>query len=166
MKKLMLGLSVIGFAIQLIHSQEIELPEVNLDVNHVYLNAIESKEVPEIVQMLEKEVAFYDLKVSDFYNDEYDNYTVSFYIPEGSIIAAYNTEGKILSTVERFKNIKLQKKIVTSILEQYPNWEIVENVYKVDYYDKNGIARKQYNIKLKNSNKHKTVKVDGDGDLL
>jgi len=166
MKKLMLGLLVIGFAIQLMHAQEIELPEVNIDVNYKYLEAIDSEEVAESVKMLEKEVAFYDLKESDFYNDEYDKYNVSFYCPEGSIIAAYNKEGRILNTVEKFKNIKLQKTVIRSILEQYPNWDIIENGYKVYYFGSTGNAKKEYKVKLKKEDKIKTLKFNNDNDFL
>ena len=100
------------------------------------------------------------------YNDEYDNYRVSFFIPEGRIIAAYNKVGKILGTTERFKNIKLPKTVLRSILEQYPNWEIVEDAYKVDYADKSGIARKQYKVKLMNGGKKIVEKFDENGDIL
>ena len=162
----MLGLLVLGFTTQLMFSQEIVLSEVYLDVNYQYLDAIASEDVAESVQMLEKEVAFYDLKESDLYNDEFDNYRVSFFIPEGRIIAAYNKVGKILGTTERFKNIKLPKTVLRSILEQYPNWEIVEDAYKVDYADKSGIARKQYKVKLMNGGKKIVEKFDENGDIL
>ncbi len=166
MKKLLIGLLALGFTTQFMFSQEIELSEVYLDVNYQYLDAIASEDVAESVQMLEKEVAYYDLKESDLYNNEYDKYRVSFFIPEGHIIAAYNKVGKIIRTTERFKNIKLPKTILRSILEQYPNWEIVEDAYEVDYTDKSGIARKQYKVKLMNGKKKIVEKFDENGEYL
>ncbi len=112
MKKLMLGLLVFGFATQLMFSQEvkpIELSEVNVTVNYKYLDAIDSKEVAVPVKMLEQEVAYFNLKESDLYSDEYDTYQVSFFIPQGRIVAAYDSDGKILRTIERFKNIQASK---------------------------------------------------------
>jgi len=169
MKKLMLGLLVFGFATQLMFSQEvkpIELSEVNVSVNYKYLDAIDSKEVAVPVKKLQQEVAFYNLKESDLYSDEYDTYQVSFFIPEGRIVAAYDSDGKILRTIERFKNIQLPRSVIVSVSKNYPKWKIVEDVYKVDYYGKSGIAKKQYKIQLKNRDKKMTVKVDEDGEFL
>ena len=166
MKKLMLGLLVFGLTTQFMNSQEIELSEVRIDVNYKYLDAIDSKEVALSVRKLEEEVAFYNLKESDLYNDEYETYKVSFYIPKGMIIAAYDKNGKITRTIERFKNVKLPKSISETIMSQYPNWSFVEDTYKVDYYGKSGRAIKQYRVKLKNEKKRKTVKFDGNGEYL
>ncbi len=169
MKKLLLGLFVFGLATQFMFSQvvkPIELSEVNVTVNYKYLDAIDSKEVAVPVKMLEQEVAYFNLKESDLYSDEYDTYQVSFFIPQGRIVAAYDSDGKILRTIERFKNIKLPRSVIVSITKNYPKWKIVEDAYKVDYYGKSGIAKKQYKIKLKNRDKKMTVKVDEDGEFL
>ena len=58
---------------------------------------------------LEEKVAMFDLRSSEYYNDEYDTYYVSFYIPDGKILAAYDKEGKLVRTIEKFKNVKLPK---------------------------------------------------------
>ncbi len=166
MKKLMLGLLVFGFTTQCMFSQEIELPAVYLDYNYKYLDATSSEVASVPVKMLEEEAAFYNLKESDVYNDEYDTFQVSFVIPEGKIVAVYDKDGKILKTIERFNNIELPRSIIESVAERYPNWRIVEDAYKVDYYGKSGIAKKQYKVKLENENKRKTLKFDENGDIL
>ncbi len=166
MKKLLIGLLVFGLTTQFMFSQVIELSEVNVTVNYKYLDAIDSKEVAVPVKMLEEQVAFYNLKESDLYSDQYDTYQVSFFIPQGKIVAAYDSDGKILRTIERFKNVKLPRSVVVSVTKNYPKWRIVEDAYKVDYYGKSGIAKKQYKIKLKNRDKKITVKVDEDGEFL
>ena len=173
MKKLLIGLLVFGLTTQFMFSQVVELAEVHLDVNYKYLNAIESQDVAVPVKNLEKKVAFYDLKASAVYNDPHDSYQdvygtyrVQFAIPEGTILAIYDKEGKITRTIERFKNIELPNSILMAVAEQYPNWNIEEDSYKVDYYGKSGIAIKQYNIKLKNEKKRKTVKLDANGEYL
>ncbi len=162
----MLGLLVFGFTTQFMFSQIIELPDVYLDVNYKYLNAIDSEDVAISVKKIEEEVAFYNLKESDFYSDEYDTYQVSFFIPEGKIVAAYNADGEILRTFEKFKNIKLPIGVHEAILERFPNWTIVKDAYKVNYYGRSGNATKQYKVQLKNKDKKMTVKIDEDGDFL
>lgn len=169
MKKSLIGLLVFGLATQFMFSQvvkPIELSEVNVSVNYKYLDAIDSKEVAVPVKMLEEKVAYYNLKESDLYSDEYDTYQVSFFIPEGRIVAAYDSDGKILRTIERFKNVKLPRSVIVSVTKNYPKWKIVEDAYKVDYYGKSGIAKKQYKVKLKNRDKKMTVKLDEDGEFL
>ena len=162
----MLGLLVFGLATQFMFSQTEELPEVRLDINYKYLDAIESDDVALSVKELEEEVAFFNVKESDMYEAYLDNYTVSFFIPKGRIVAIYNKDGKIEQTIERFKNIRLPISVMSRILEQYPNWDIVEDTYKVDYYDRRGVTQKQYKVKLKNKDKIKTVKLDEDGQYL
>lgn len=166
MKKLMFGLLVFGFATQFMFSQIVELPEVHLDVNYKYLNAIDSEDVEIAVKMLEEEVAFYNVKESTFYDDTIDTYRVSFFIPKGKIVAAYNEDGEILRTFERFENVALPTSVFDAIIDKYPNWDVVEDTYKVNYYGKTGIAKKQYKVKLKNKDKKIIVKLDEDGDFL
>ena len=169
MKKLSIGLLIFGLATQFMFAQivkPIELSEVHVAVNYKYLDAVENTEVAVPVKLLEEKVAYYNLKESDLYSDEYDHYQVSFYIPEGRIVAAYDENGKILRTIERFKNIKLPKAVVKSVTKRFPNWAIVEDAYKVDYYGISGIAKKSYKIKLKNKDKKMVVKVDEDGEFL
>ena len=166
MKKLLLGLLVFGFTTQFMFSQIIELPDVHLDVNYKYLNAIDSEDVEVAVKMLEEEVAFYDVKESPFYDDNIDTYRVSFFIPKGKIVAAYDEDGKILRTFERFENVALPRFVIASVAEQYPKWKIEDDTYKVNYYGKTGIAKKQYKVKLQKGNKKMIVKLDEDGDFL
>ena len=167
MKKLWIGLLVFGFATQLMFSQIEKLPEINITVNYKYLNSIdaENQDVDLRVKSLEEDVAFYNLKESDFYKDEYTTYYVSFYIPQGKIVAAYDKDGKIIRTIERFKNIKLPKAVVASIIEEYPKWSIMGDAYKVEYHDGMGVAKKQYKVKLEKNNKKMTVKVNEKGEF-
>ena len=143
-----------------------KIGKVTLDINEKYLTAVTSGEVPMDVQNLEKEVAYFNVVESDLYNEDNHSYKVSFYIPEGSIMAFYNQDGKINQTIERFKDVKLPRTVLTAVLESYPNWEIIEDAYRVDYYDKSGIAKKQYRVKLKNHSKTMTVKFDENGEYL
>lgn len=166
MKKLILGLLVFGLTTQFMFSQIVELPEVRLDVNYKYLDATESEEVAISVRMLEEEVANFDLKESNLYDEDFETYKVSFFIPEGKIVAAYDKDGTILHTIEKFENIKLPKSILETLSKQYPNWSIEEDVYKVRYFGKSGTAKKQYKVKLKNRDKTITEKINESGKFL
>ena len=166
MKKLMFGLLVFGLATQFMFSQVFDLPEVNVAVNYKYLDAISSAEVPALVKQLEEEVAYFNFKESDFYNEKDDTFSVAFYIPEGKILAIYNKVGEIVSTRERFINIKLPRQIMRSIIKNYSDWTVVEDSYRVNYNGQNGNVNKQYRVKLKNEKDTKVVKLTENGDIL
>lgn len=166
MKKLLIGLLVFGLTTQFMFAQIIELSEVTVSVNYKYLDAIDSEEAAIPVQMLREKVAFYNLKESELYSDEFDTYAVSFYIPEGKIVAAYDDKGRILRTIERFKDVKLPRTVLMAVTERYPNWTITKDFYKVNYHNNKGITKNEYKVKLKNGDKSIVVKVDNEGEFL
>ncbi|NNL03135.1 MAG: nicotinate-nucleotide adenylyltransferase, partial [Eudoraea sp.] len=112
-----------------------------------------------------RKVAAYDVTTKDYYQDDYDYYTVEFYIPDGKIVAAYDTNGKILRTIEKFDDIKLPTAVSEALLARFPNWTIAKDVYRVTYTDKKG-AKKVYKLKLENGEKTMKVKMNEDGEFL
>ncbi len=168
MKKFIIGLIAIGLTSQVFAQipKVEQLSEVVVTaVNYKYLNATDSKEVAIPVKMLERKVAAYDVQDAEFYSDDFDFYTVSFIIPEGKIVAAYNGEGEIMRTIERFEDVKLPTAVRNAVAERFPNWIIVNDVYKVTYTENKG-ANMTYKLKLKNGDKTMRVKIDDTGEFL
>jgi len=168
MKKILLGLMVIGIATQAFSQdpQPIELSEVIVKpVNYRYLNQVDSRLAAIPVKMLERKVASYDITEQDFYQDDFDYYTVSFFIPEGKIVAVYDQEGNVLRTIEKFKDIKLPDAVMDAIAERFPNWEVVSDVYRVKYNDMKG-AKQSYKLRLENGDKTMRVKIDENGEFM
>ncbi len=164
MKKLILGLLIFGLTSQ-ISAQVVELETIELTaVNYKYLNAVDSKEVPVPVKVLEEKVAEFDLTNAEFYVDEYDLYQVSFFIPQGKILAAYDKDGKVIRTVERFTDIKLPEMVRMAIFERFPGWTVEKDVYKVNYHD--GKSSRIWKVLLTNGEKKIRVKLDGYGNFL
>lgn len=169
MKKILLGLLTIGLTIpmygQIIKTEE--LSEVTVyATNYKYLdnlNTMEEASLP--VKMLQQKVAAFNVKDSEFYQDDYDLYQVNFFIPEGKILAAYDKDGKLLRTAERFKDINLPMSVKNSILERFPNWIVTKDVYLVNYTDGSG-ANKTYKVKLKNGDETLRVKLNEKGEFL
>ena len=165
MKKSILIILLLALSNQ-VYSQIIELPEVTITaVNYKYLNAVDSETNSLTVQMLEEKVAMFDLKSSEYYNDEYDTHYISFYIPDGKILAAYDKNGKLIRTIEKFKNVKLPEIVQLAIAKRFPNWSITTDVYKVSFHKDNDVAKKQYKVRLENGNKTMKVKLDDDGNF-
>jgi hypothetical protein len=169
MKKLILGLLCIGLTspalAQIIKTEE--LSEVTVyATNYKYLNTLASEDPAAIpVQMLERKVAAFNLEESDYYSDEYDYYQINFYIPEGKILAAYDKDGKIIRTVERFKDIALPNSVKEAVMDRFPGWTVTKDVYVVRYHENKG-ATKTYKLRLENGDEKIKVKVDENGNFL
>lgn len=144
------------------------LPEIVITAaNYKYLNAISPEEAAQPVDMLEQYAAAYDVKGSEFYNDVYQNYIVSFYIPEGKILAAYDKDGKLLRTAERFKDVAVPAKVREAVAKRFANWTISKDAYLVNYRDTGGYAtRKVYKLLLENGDKRMRVNVTDSGEFL
>lgn len=170
MKKLILGLLIFGLAIQSFAQIKTEkLSEVVISAtNYKYLNKVGLTNASIPVELLESKVASFDLKNSEFYSDDYDLYEISFFIPDGHILAAYNSDGVIIRSVEKFKDVTLPREVIESVAKQYPNWTFKKDVYLVSYYDNNegGKITKKYKITLENGNKRIKVKVDEKGNFI
>ncbi|SHJ87681.1 nicotinate-nucleotide adenylyltransferase [Maribacter aquivivus] len=169
MKKVLLGLLAIGFTGQ-VFSQIIkteQLSEVTVfATNYKYLSDMNTKEEVSIpVELLQRKVAAFDVKESEFYQDDYDTYQINFFIPEGTILAAYDADGKLVRTAERFKNVNLPKAVRESVYKRFPGWTITKDIYLVNYQEAKG-ANKKYKLKLENGEKVVRVKVDEMGNFL
>jgi hypothetical protein len=165
MKKIFFSLLIFGLTTQ-VYSQITALPETVISINYKYINAVNDQNSAQEVQMLEKEVALYNLKNSELYQDDYDSYYVSFYIPEGKIVAAYNKDGKIIRTIEKFKNTKLPTNVLNSVSQRFPGWDLTKDVYEVIYHNKKGVTKQQYKVTLKNGEKTLKVKLDPEGNYM
>jgi hypothetical protein len=168
MKKFIIGLLVLGLTSQAFAQiTEVEqLSEVVVTaVNYKYLNAMDNTEAAIPVQMLERKAAAFNVQEQDYYIDDYDYYTVQFFIPDGKIVAVYDADGKIMRTIEKFNDIKLPEAVSNALLERFPNWEVVSDVYRVTYSDTKG-ATKSYKLKLKNGDKTMRVKMSDKGEFL
>lgn len=168
MKKLLLGLFLVGIINPLISqiTEPEELKEVELvAVNYKYLDATTNDEVAVPVKLLQEKVARYDVKSSDIYQDDYDLYEINFFIPQGTVLAAYDKDGKLLKTVERYKDVGLPSAVSNALKQKYPDWSVTKDVYLVNYHDEKGIE-KRYKIKLENGDQRMKVKIDEKGNFL
>jgi len=168
MKKFILSLLAIGL-FSFVYSQEAkleELSEVVVEaVNYKYLNTTDNKVAAVPVKMLERKAAAYDVTTKDYYQDNYDYYSVSFVIPDGKLVAVYGPDGKILRTIEKFNNVQLPDAVRAALQDRFPGWEIIKDVYRIRYEDRKG-ALKNYKVKLQNGDKTMRVMMSEEGEFL
>ncbi len=165
MKKLIFGLVIFGFTAQM-NSQSIELKEVEVVANYNYIEATNTGMEALPVQRMQAVVKDYKAQ-----NIEKDNlgeiaYSMSFYNSDGKVIADYNTEGKIIRTTEKYKNVRLPLEVLQAISKNYPNWTILEDTYYVSYQHDKGVTKKVYKIKIMNDNKVLNIKTNHSGDFI
>ena len=142
------------------------LPEVTVVArNYKYLKAVNNNEAAEPVKLLERRAAAFDIKNSEYYNDEYDSYDITFYLPEGYVLAVYDQSGKLLRTAERYKNTAIPLSVRKAIAQRYPNWGITKDVYKVQFEDA-GTTKFEYKLILQNGDKRLRVKTTEQGEFL
>lgn len=164
MKKIwMLAILIAGVLFQA-HAQY-TLPEITVMArNYKYLRAVDNPDKAQPIRLLEHKAASYDVLNSEFYSDEYDTYSITFYLPSGYVLAVYDSEGKLISTAERFKKIALPAVVRTSVTDRFPGWSISDDTYLVKYAD--GSGKQVYKMLLANGRKRMRVKTNEQGEFL
>jgi hypothetical protein len=165
MKKAVIGLLFLGLA-SLAFSQEPEgkAQEVELEgvtvtsPNFNYLNSVQDKNTPEIVKVLERKAASFDLKESPIYNRIDEAYEVFFSNSKGKIVATYDNDGQILSSFEKFGDVVLPVPVRNTIFADYPDWKVNSNAYAVSYYRHKGV-KKTYHFQISKNDKKKNLKL-------
>lgn len=169
MKKVLLGLIALGLTIPAFaqETKTEELSEVTVyATNYKYLQNVNTEEVASVpVELLERKVAGFDVKESGFYQDDWGVYFINFYIPEGRILAAYDNDGNLLRTAERFKGVKIPKAVRKAVMNRFPEWKITKDVYLVNYHNDRGVTKK-YKLRLENRSKIIRVTIDEKGEFL
>ena len=163
--KLSLMMSAIIFCFHLSAIAQQNLPEIVVRaVRYKYLSAVDHKDLAQPVKILERRAAAYDIKSTDYYEEDYDTYFVSFYLPEGTILASYDKNGKLLSTAEKYNDISLPIAVRTAILDRFTNWTVTKDVYRVDYHEARNV-NKVYKVLLENGDKRMRVNIDEAGNF-
>ena len=145
---------------------QVTLPEVFVaSVRYKYLVSVDNRNLAQPIRLLENKAASYDIKNSEFYEDDFDEYYITFYLPSGYVLATYDKEGKLLRTAERFKNVILPKAVSQSLYNAYPDWSIPKDVYLVTYENEAG-ATKVWKVLLKQGDKRMKVKLNEKGEFI
>lgn len=133
--------------------------------NYEYLNNVQSGLTPNQVKYLENIVSYWDVARSEkFDGRKGEAFSVTFRLDHGHITASYDSEGKIVSAIERFSNFAIPKSVGKEVLRQYPNWKIVKNRYSVRY-GRNDRTKRIFKLLICKGNLKKWLKVDSSGKI-
>lgn len=165
--KLVMLLSIILAAFNINTYAQETLPPVTVkSLNYKYIRSVYDTSAAQPVRLLERRAASYDIKSSEFYEEDYEDYFISFYLPSGNVLATYDSDGKLLRTAERFKNIALPPLVRQSIVKRYPGWSTAKDIYVVNYNAEADKVKKVYKVVLENGDKRIRIKTDENGNFL
>jgi len=168
MKNYLIGLFVLGFT-SLGFSQttkEIVLSDIDVTpINLTYLNEVQDKNTPLRAKKLENKAARFDITELPIFNKAFEAYEVAFHQTKGKIIATYDSNGRILSSFEKFDNITLPANVRDALLTAYPGWAIHKDMYLVSYYH-NKEVKKTYKVQIRKDNLRRNLKMDIEGNFM
>ena len=129
--------------------------------NSIYLNERSSVQPSIIVKQWREKLANYDLKGNSIFdNSEKATYQVKFKNEQVHIIADYDNNGKILSTKETYKNIKIPLELRVKISKEHPECLFLKTSFHLNYSHKNGIDKQYYKVQIRKENKNTSLKFD------
>ncbi|CAM1352229.1 hypothetical protein [Tenacibaculum insulae] len=175
MKKLAFGFLFLGLTTLMYSQGKSEVQNIVLEtvtikpLNISYLRKVQDKDTPSLVKNLEGEAARYDITESPMFEKEFEAYEVVFKTKKkngtsGIITATYDSKGKIIKSIEKYKNILLPKTVRNVILRKYPGWTIYKDVYLVSYKtDKT--AKRIFRVQIRKEGKRKNLKLDYEGNI-
>lgn len=170
MKNLIFGLIAVSLA-SLTYSQDngvaqVELEEVNVTpLNLTYLNKVQDEDTPLQAKELENFASRYDITSDPIFDKNFEAYEVIFKETNGRIVATYDQDGKILSSLEKFKDVALPPIVRNTVFQNFPGWTIHQDTYLVSYF-LDGDVKKIYKIQVRKDGKRKNIKMDHRGRLM
>jgi hypothetical protein len=173
MKKTILGLFLIGFMVQSYAQQNDVLFKAKLNKEEMPVAIVEnvSQDFPDLVveefdavplEFVEDDVII-DRSIES--NNDYDTYQVILKGKNESLVATYNKDGKLISTVEHGKNVELPISVENAVEKDFPRWVITEDHYKMIHY-KNKTKIDRYKLIIKKGKNTKKIYFDASGNIL
>ena len=126
----------------------------------VYLPEYENQDVK--IKSLQDAFIAYDLG-KDY--EGHENYLVTMKVKDGSLAATYDENGKLMSVVEKYNNVKLPSAVIYNVYKNYPGWKIINDKYLYSQED-GDITKKQYNLQLTKGSETKKIVVNSKGEIL
>jgi hypothetical protein len=97
--------------------------------------------------------------------DGTESYYILFEVEDGVLAATFDEKGKLLSVVERFKNVRIPEKVRLNLAKKFPEWSLKSD--KFVYVQKSGeVKRKRYKIIMKKDKKLRRIVVNEHGEIL
>lgn len=105
----------------------------------------------------------FDVKlfIAQMKGEEYESYRVEFRNRKGLLVADFDTNGKLLGTTQKFKNIPLPLTVSRDLVTNYKGWAMTRNIYTASGKG-DAIDKELYKITMRNGKTKKNVKIIPD----
>lgn len=134
-----------------------------LKTNYVYLHKVQNNLTPNHVRYLENVVSYWDVTGLEKFDKQNEQpFEVTFKSSHGAITASYDNEGKILSAVERFRDIALPNNLSILIAREYPKWEISKSRYSI-IYTRAHEPQKRFRVQIRKGKLKQWLTIDTSG---
>jgi len=136
------------------------------EIKSNYEKEVESFDFSSEIKKLQKEIAEYDITKDLIYDDsEKSIYDVTFNRKTSKAKVAYNNNGEIIGSLEKYKNVKLPASLRFKILKDNPEFAIDGNRVTIKYHNSLG-ATISYKVTISNGKQRKTLKFDKNYNLI
>ncbi len=162
MKKVVLGLLVLGLTHLAVAQRSVEAFDIALvpAYNAPYLEAMSDGLTPAIVSDMQFRAAVFNpAELQDFDTKSKGFFEVVHKASNGEIITFYDKTGRIVSTLESFRDVELPLNLREQVFQGNGNWKMAGNKYKSIYED-GQLVKKIYKVKLQDGRRIKTVTID------
>lgn len=105
--------------------------------------------------------AYFDIEnfIDAVSHDNYDSYEVSFVSRKGILKADFNSEGELVRSSSRFKNILLPEKLRSQLYRDHKGWAMTKNVH-VTRGNGGILSKNYYKIKLENGKDRRRITLE------
>ncbi|WMI64898.1 hypothetical protein RBH94_12615 [Aestuariibaculum sp. YM273] len=137
-------------------------------LNDEYHEAVSLSSDCDRISVLETMVANFDITQHESYSEKPDTFEIAFKEGDdknGQINAVFDSEGNLLRSYERFKDIRLPRIVLDAINDEYPGAVIKTNTYIVTYNEQAG-TNKIYKVKIDANGNKKSLKLDSNGKFI
>lgn len=118
-----------------------------------------------IITKFETFVANFDITtLKDYKTNEPAEYKVVFKNKQGTLYVTYNQEGKIVSSLETYKNIAIPMELRLRIAKDYPNYSFYKTMCKKQY-SADGSVNITYKVELHDGVDSTIINID-NGNLI
>lgn len=103
--------------------------------------------------------------INDNKEEKYAGFIVNFKSKKGFMAARFNQHGDLLSSFQKFKDVRLPENERLLIVGKYRDAAIIGNKYIASSKGWD-LTKEQYVVKIKDGNKTRRVRIDKERDLL
>lgn len=171
MKQFLIGLCLLGLTSSTFAQNDLlfkkvlkreHVPKVILEAIDIDFPGYEIAELTGVpIEYVEDEAYI----VSDFDSDDIETYEISLDGKDERIVATYNSDGKLISAIEKMENVTPPMAVSRALFTAFPGWTISKDAYHMSRFA-NGKEKERFRFMMTKDGMKKHIYTDGNGTIL